>query len=279
VVVSGASRGLGRGIARALGSAGHVVYVTGRSGATTKSRWSGTLEQTAAEITRSGGTGIAVACDHGDDSQAQALFDRVRTDYGRLDILVNNAFGMTDDMAAPGLFWERPLESWYKVIDVGLRSSYVASYFAIPLMIGAGRGLIVNTSSPGARAYLHVVPYGVGKVGHDKLAYDMAWELKPFNVAAISLWHGIVKTERTVAFCAGSPGLLDAFGGADRAETPEFAGHLIDAVYRSPDLMSLSGGTFYASELARRYGIWDLEGREPPSHRGLLGAPIYDPLP
>jgi NAD(P)-dependent dehydrogenase (short-subunit alcohol dehydrogenase family) len=279
VVVSGASRGLGRGIARALGSAGHVVYVTGRSAATTKSRWSGTLEQTAAEITRSGGTGIAVACDHGDDSQTQALFDRVRTDYGRLDILVNNAFGMTDDMAAPGLFWERPLESWYKVIDVGLRSSYVASYFAIPLMIGAGRGLIVNTSSPGARAYLHVVPYGVGKVGHDKLAYDMAWELKPFNVAAISLWHGIVKTERTVAFCAESPGLLDAFGGPDRAETPEFAGHLIDAVYRSPDLMSLSGGTFYASELARRYGIWDLEGREPPSHRGLLGAPIYDPLP
>jgi NAD(P)-dependent dehydrogenase (short-subunit alcohol dehydrogenase family) len=278
VVVTGASRGLGRGIALALGTAGNVVYVTGRTGAKQTSRWSGTLQETAGAISRSGGTGIAVVCDHADDSQTQALFERITAEYGRLDILVNNAFGMSDEMAAPGVFWERPLDAWGKLIDVGLRSSFVASYYAIPLMIHARRGLIVNTSSPGARAYLHVVPYGVGKVGHDKLAYDMAWELRPFNVAALSLWHGIVKTERTLIFCEESPGLLKEFGGAESAETPEFAGHLIDAIYRSPDLMSLSGGTFYASELARRYGVHDIEGREPPSHRGLLGAPIYDPL-
>ena len=181
-------------------------------------------------------------------------------------------------MAAPGLFWERPLDAWRQVIDIGLRSSFVASYFAIPIMIPARRGLIVNTSSPGARAYLHVIPYGIGKVGHDKLAHDMAHELKGFNIAALSLWHGIVKTERTITFCEASPGLLQEFGGAERAESPEFAGHLIDALYRSPDLMSLSGGTFYASELARRYGVRDIGNLEPPSHRALLGAPLYDPV-
>jgi NAD(P)-dependent dehydrogenase (short-subunit alcohol dehydrogenase family) len=278
VVVTGASRGLGRGIAVALGSAGHIVYVTGRTGATQRSRWSGTLKQTAEEIARKGGTGIAVVCDHADDTQTKALFERVKADHGRLDILVNNAFGMSDDMAAPGAFWQRPLDAWHKIIDIGLRSSYVSSYFAIPIMLGAGRGLIANTSSPGARAYLHVVPYGVGKVGHDKLAYDMACELRPFNIAAVSLWHGIVKTERTRTFCEETPGLLAEFGGVERAETPEFAGYIIDALYRSSDLMNLSGGTFYAAELAQRFGVLDIGGLAPPSHRALLGSPFYDPL-
>jgi NAD(P)-dependent dehydrogenase (short-subunit alcohol dehydrogenase family) len=277
-VVTGASRGLGRGIAIALGTAGYVVYVTGRSATKSTSRWSGTLQQTAESVSSSGGTGIAVACDHGDDAQTELLFERVKAEQGRLDVLVNNAFGMPDEMAAPGLFWERPLDAWRQVIDIGLRSSFVASYFAIPIMIPARRGLIVNTSSPGARAYLHVIPYGIGKVGHDKLAHDMAHELKGFNIAALSLWHGIVKTERTITFCEASPGLLQEFGGAERAESPEFAGYLIDALYRSRDLMNLSGGTFYASELARRYGVRDIGNLEPPSHRALLGAPLYDPV-
>jgi NAD(P)-dependent dehydrogenase (short-subunit alcohol dehydrogenase family) len=277
-VVTGASRGLGRGIALALGKAGYVVYVTGRTGTKQTSRWTGTLQQTAEGISESGGTGIAAVCDHSDDAQTRMLFERVKAEYGQLDILVNNAFGMPDEMAAPGVFWERPLEAWRQLIDIGLRSSYVASYFAIPIMVSARRGLIVNTSSPGARAYLHVLPYGVGKVGHDKLAHDMAHELKPFCIAALSLWHGIVKTERTETFCKANPGLLQEFGGVERAESPEFAGYLIDALYRSPDLMSLSGGTFYVSELARRYGVRDTDNREPPSHRALLGAPFYDPV-
>lgn len=278
VVVTGASRGLGRGIAAALGAAGHIVYVTGRSATQQTTRWSGTLEETAQAISRSGGRGIAVACDHSDDTQTRTLFKRIADEQGRLDILVNNAFGMPDETAAPSVFWERPLEAWRQIIDIGLRSSYVASYFAIPLMLSARRGLIVNTSSPGARAYLHTVPYGVGKAGHDKLAYDMAHELRPYSIAAISLWHGIVKTERTVASCETTPGLLDAFGGVEQAETPEFAGRLIDVIYRSPDLMTLTGGTFWAAELAQRYGVTDLGERTPPSHRALLGTPLYNPL-
>jgi NAD(P)-dependent dehydrogenase (short-subunit alcohol dehydrogenase family) len=277
-VVTGASRGLGRGIALALGSQGYIVYVTGRTGAIQTSRWAGTLRETAASITTAGGLGIPVACDHLDDAQTRALFDRVSKEHGKLDILVNNAFGMSDELAQPGRFWERSLDTWRQIIDVGLRSSFAASYFAIPLMLPQGRGLIVNTSSPGARAYLHVLPYGVGKAGHDKLAYDMAVELKPFNVAAISLWHGIVKTERTVTFCQEAPELLREFGGVEQAESPEFAGHLIDALYKSPDIMAFSGGTFYAAELAEKLNIKDSGNRTPPSHRKLLGAPLFGPL-
>ena len=127
-VVTGASRGLGRGIAIALGAAGYLVYVTARSATKSTSRWSGTLQQTAERAyPAAGGTGIAVACDHGDDAQTELLFGRVKAEQGRLDVLVNNAFGMPDEMAAPGLFWERPLDAWRQVIDIGLRSSFVAS--------------------------------------------------------------------------------------------------------------------------------------------------------
>jgi NAD(P)-dependent dehydrogenase (short-subunit alcohol dehydrogenase family) len=277
-VVTGASRGLGRGIAAAFGSRGYVVYVTGRSAVAQVSRWGGTLQETAAAITRAGGLGIPVACDHGDDEQTKLLFERVAEDHGKLDILVNNAFGMPDELAQPGRFWERSIAAWHQIIDVGLRSSFVSSYYAVPLMLPQRRGLIINTSSPGARAYLHVVPYGVGKAGHDKLAHDMAVELRPFDVAVVSLWHGIVNTERTVAFCAESPEALAAFGGAERAESPEFAGYVIDSMYRSPNLMSLSGGTFWVAELAERFGIKDSGNRSPPSHRNLLGDPLFGPI-
>lgn len=279
VVVTGASRGLGRGIALALGAMGDTVYVTGRSVDKATGQWSGTIHQTAREITERGGTGIAVACDHRDDAQTAALFERVAAEQGRLDILVNNAFGMPESAAAPGVFWEQPLDMWTQIIDVGLRSSYVASYYAIPLMIPQRRGLIVNTSSPGARAYLHTLPYGVGKAGQDKLAHDMAHELKPYGITALSLWHGLIKTERTLAFYRQHPEAFAAFGGLEKAESPEFAGRIIDAIWKDPDLIRLSGGTYYTAELAQRYGVVDVDGNEPASHRALLGPPLFDAIP
>jgi NAD(P)-dependent dehydrogenase (short-subunit alcohol dehydrogenase family) len=277
-VVTGASRGVGRGIAVALGAAGHVVYTTGRSADRPSGEWPGTLSDTAAEIQRRGGVGIAAVCDHGDDAQVQALFERVQSEQGRLDILVNNAFGMSSEMAAPGAFWERTLDAWHQMIDIGVRSSYVASYYAIPLMIPAQRGLIVNTSSPGSRAYLHTLPYGVGKAAHDKLAHDMAHELRPHRIATLSLWHGIVATERTRMLCEQQPGVLDAFGGLEQAESPEFAGRLIAALYERAELLQLSGGSYYVAELAERFGVRDAGDRQPRSHRALLGAPLYGPV-
>jgi NAD(P)-dependent dehydrogenase (short-subunit alcohol dehydrogenase family) len=277
-LVTGASRGVGRGIALGLGTAGYTVYVTGRSEHAPTGHWPGTLRGTAAEITERGGHGIAVACDHADDDQTRAVFARIAAEQGRLDILVNNAFGMTSEQAEPGVFWERPLEAWRDMIDIGLRSSYVASYYAIPLILPMGRGLVVNTSSPGARVYLHTLPYGIGKVGHDKLAHDMAHELRPHGIAAVSIWHGIVATERTSLFLQAQPHALDTFGGLEGAETPEFAGRLVAALYETPDLMSYSGGSFYAAELGRLLDVRDTNGRQPASHRSLLGAPLFEPI-
>ena len=155
VVVTGASRGIGRGTALALGACGDTVYVTGRGMTQATGKWQGTLADTAAEITRRGGKGIAVACDHADDGQTKALFEQVQREQGRIDVLVNNAFGMPDSASSPGKYWERSLDLWHSTIDIGLRSSYVASYYAIPMMIRQNRGLIVFTSGPGANRHMH----------------------------------------------------------------------------------------------------------------------------
>jgi NAD(P)-dependent dehydrogenase (short-subunit alcohol dehydrogenase family) len=277
-VVTGASRGLGRGMAVALGAAGAIVYVTGRSTARPTGDWAGTVGETAAAVTAAGGQGIAVACDHADDARTEALFQAVARDHGRLDILVNNAFGMPDWAAAPGRFWERPLALWEQEITVGARSSYVASCFAVPLMLGQGRGLLLNTSGRGARGYLHGLPYGIGKAAQDKMAHDMAHELRGTGIAAVSLWPGLLRTERTLATIARNPEHYADRGGAENAESPELLGRVAVALYRDPDLMRLSGGTFYSAELARHYGLTEADGRRPVSYRALFGAPLYDPV-
>jgi len=276
-VVTGASRGLGRGIAIALGEAGFVVYCTGRSDKAATSPWGGTVRQTAAAIDTAGGKGIPAICNHLDDSQTEALFRRVETEQGRLDLLVNNAFAMPDSAVPDGLFWERPLSLWRDMIDVGLRSSYVASYFAAPIMTRQRSGLIANTSGPGGKIYRHSLPYGIGKAGQDKFAHDMAHELRPSGVAAISIWPGLVGTERTLSKL--QDGTVGQSGGSrDHMETPYFIGRILAAIYRSPDLLTLSGGTFYSAELAERYDVLDADGHRPLSRRALFGAPVYQAL-
>ena len=162
-VVTGASLGVGKGIAIALGAAGATVYVTGRSAKHGDNPYGGTVSSTAEEVTRRGGRGIAVVCDHSDDDQTRALFGRVEKESGRLDILVNNAIAIPDGLTETGPFWEKPL-GFVKLLDVGLRSNYVASHLAAPLLIRNG-GLIFNSSSPGARSYVHGPAYGAAKAG------------------------------------------------------------------------------------------------------------------
>src|SRR5258707_2087546 len=196
-VVTGASRGAGKGIAIALGEAGATVYVTGRSVADSDSLYGGTVSETADLVTQAGGNGVAIALDHTDDKAVAALFERVKAEHGRLDILVNNAAKLVS-APAPGGFWEKPVEA-ADVITVGLRSHFVAAYYAAPLLIANGRGLIVNTGHYGAVSYHYGPTYGAQKAGADKMAADMAKELKPFNVAAVSILLGSLRSKRVSA--------------------------------------------------------------------------------
>ncbi len=259
-VVTGASRGAGRGIALALGAAGWRVYLTGRTAGA----------DDAAAVTAAGGDGIAVPLDHGEDAAVERLFARVAAENGALELLVNNAASISDRLTDPAPFWDKPPDL-ANVIDVGLRSSYIASWYAAPLLLAADRGLIAFTSSPGSVCYMHGPAYGAQKAGVDKMAADMAVDFAGTGVCTVSVWMGILLTERMRRAFAGKPEALQAF--AAHAETPQFTGRLIDAMYRDPDLPELSGRTVIGAELAQRYGITDEDGRRPPSHRDALGAP------
>ncbi|MBB4632006.1 SDR family NAD(P)-dependent oxidoreductase [Sphingosinicella soli] len=265
VVVTGASRGLGRGIARAFGSKCATVFLTGRS-------IEGGLQEAAAEVTANGGKGIAVACDHGDDASVAKLFDTVRTTSSRIDILVNNAAAVyADDLTAPGGFWEKPLRL-VDMIDVGLRSNYVASYHAVPLMLAAGKGLIASISFYGAVSYFHGPAYGAAKAGTDKMMADMAIDLGPHGVHAVSLWPGFIRTEM-IAAIAEEDIPPDMVGFWPLFETPEFTGMVIDALYSDPKLSDYSGQTLIGAELGQRYGIVDLDGKTPIAFRDTMGSP------
>ncbi|ABM14696.1 MULTISPECIES: SDR family NAD(P)-dependent oxidoreductase [Mycolicibacterium] len=251
-VVTGASRGAGQGIATALAGRGWRVYGTGRTVADAPA-W---------------GTGVRV--DHRDDDAVGALFERVGAEAGRLDLLVNNAAVISDDLVSPKPFWEKP-RALADVLDVGLRSAYIASWHAAPLLTAQQRGLVVFTSSPGSVCYMHGPAYGAQKAGVDKMAADMAVDFRGTGVSAVSIWMGILLTDKLRSAFDGSPEALAAF--AEQAETPEFTGHVIDALFRDPELDDVSGHTLIAAELATRYGITDEGGRTPPSHRQMLGAP------
>lgn len=259
-VVTGASRGAGRGIAEALGAAGWRVYVTGR-----------TIDAADAEaVTALGGEGVAVPTDHADDAAVAALFARVADENEALHLLVNNAAVISDRLTDPAPFWEKPL-ALGDVLDVGLRSAYVASWYAAPLLVRAERALVAFTSSPGAVCYMHGPAYGAQKAGVDKMAADMAVDFRGTSVCTLSIWMGILLTERMRRAFGDNDAALASF--AEHAETPQFIGRLIDALYRDPELAGLSGHTVIAAELAQRYGITDEGGRRPPSHRDALGAP------
>jgi NAD(P)-dependent dehydrogenase (short-subunit alcohol dehydrogenase family) len=274
VVVTGASRGIGRGIARAFGARGATVYVTGRTRnkgdapPADEMALPGTIVEAAAEVTAAGGKGIAIACDLAHDAQIKAVFDQIARDSGHLDILVNNAAFLHNAMGTPGPFWTRPVEM-ANIIDVGLRCHFVATYYAAPLMVTRGKGLVVNISFFGD-AGMHDPAYYAAKAGLDKLAASFAADFRPFGVAAVSLWPGIVATERVHLIAERLPTLKEQLPSF---ESPDFCGLVIDAMYRDPDLMSLSGKTLIAAELAVKYGVKDIGGRQPISYRGTFGVP------
>lgn len=271
-LVTGASRGVGKGIALALGSAGATVCVSGRSveeGQT--GALPGTITATAEAIDARGGRGIAMVCDHRDDNAVIGLIERVYDDHGKIDLLVNNVFAVPDGLLDQVPFWERPISEWDDMIDLGLRAHYVACHRAAPLMVAQNSGLIINISSPGAVCYMHSPVYGIGKAGCDKLTEDLGKELREFNIAVVGLWPGIVKTERTLSLMDAAPEAYEPLSAG--LETPEFAGRVIAALANDDNCMQRSGRAWYTSELAAEYGVKDIDGRQPASYREFLGGP------
>ncbi|WCT74433.1 SDR family NAD(P)-dependent oxidoreductase [Sphingomonas naphthae] len=263
-VVTGASRGAGRGIAIGLGSYGHTVYVTGRSEKKGDASLPGTIYETAEAVTAAGGKGIPVRVDHADDAQVKALFDQVEAEQGRIDILVNNAAAVHDELTAPGNFWEKPL--WLvDMIEVGVRSSYVSSYYAAPMMAARKKGLVVFTSGSGAAHYVFGPAYGAHKASMDKFAHDMGVEFRDFGITALSVWMGALLTERLKMVIESDPVKFDYV--AKMAETPEFTGRVLGALYADPALHDRNGQTLIIADVAREYGLTDEDGRQPVSYR------------
>jgi dehydrogenase/reductase SDR family protein 1 len=242
----------------ALGVGGATVYVTGRSARSTDDP-RGWLDQTVSEITAAGGLGLAAQCDHANDAEVEAVFDRVRREQSRLDLLVNNVMSTPERRDfPPGVlsqwdlhpFWEMPLKFWDAFHTVGLRSHYVASALAAPLLIQTGGGLIVCISAPGAIRYVGNIPYGVGKAGIEKLVADMAEELRPHNVACVSLWPGFTRTE----FVLAQP---DVYPDLSATVSPLFNGRAVVALACDPRIMQKTGQRLKVRDLASEYNFTD----------------------
>ena len=253
-VVTGSSRGIGRGTAIALGERGATVYVTGRSTGDGEL----TIDSTARLVDEAGGSGVAVRTDHGVDAEIAALFDRVRADQGKLDILVNNVYKIPDPPAWGGGFWDHPVSIWDDQVGIGLRAHYVASWHAAPLLFAAGPGaFICNVSSPGGQSYHFSSSYGAGKAGLDRLTADMAIELEPKGVACVALYPGTVSTEFIVE-ALGQPG-----EEIEGAQTPLGVGRAVAALAAAPDLIERSGSIQWVEDVAAEFDIVDEHGRHP----------------
>jgi NAD(P)-dependent dehydrogenase (short-subunit alcohol dehydrogenase family) len=265
-LVTGASRGVGRGVATALGRAGATVWVTGRSirGGVATEGLPGTVDDTADEVTAAGGKGIAVRCDHTDDAQVEALFQRIGAESGRLDLLVNNAWAgyeRQQDVRFDAPFWQQPRWRW-DLFAGSLRGQFVASQLAAPLMLAAGRGLIVNLSFTDGDVYLGQTPYDVTKAASDRMVVGLAYDGRKHGIAAVALHPGFVRTERVEA-------AWDQLGSgpAQVVHSPQYVGRAVAHLSRDPELTDLSGRRLAVGDLASRYGFTDVDGRQPPAFK------------
>jgi NAD(P)-dependent dehydrogenase (short-subunit alcohol dehydrogenase family) len=250
-VVTGASRGVGKGIALGLAEAGAVVYATGRT----------VSEDSFGDVFAAGGRIIPVRCDHTDDGETAELFGRVLDGQGRLDVLVNSAWGGYERMVEggeftwPRPFWEQPVWRWDSMFAAGVRAAYVASQHAARLMVGRRSGLIVNISFWAARKHVGNVAYGVSKAATDKMTADMAEELRAHDVAAVSLYPGLVRTEKVMEAAA----YLDL----SNSESPQFVGRAVAGLAADPDIIGKSGQVLVGAALAGEYGFTDVDGKSP----------------
>lgn len=262
-VVTGASRGVGKGIALGLGEAGATVFVTGRTvkDKTDAGKLGGTVLTTAEEVTGIGGKGIGIQCDHTDDAQVEAVFQRIKKESKKIDILVNNAWAGYENMHEGRRFtyfkpfWEQPFWRWNAMFDAGVRAAYTSSAFAARSMTKKKSGLIVNISFWSAQVYMSNTQYGVSKAAVDKMSEYMAHELKKFNVAVVSLYPGLVRTESVLKNAKHFD--------MSNSESPQFIGRVVAALATDPNIMKKSGKVLVAAQEALEYGIQDIDGRQP----------------
>lgn len=279
-VVTGASRGIGKGTALTLAGEGMTVYVTGRTLNPGSNPLPGSLEETVAECAergrQSGGKAVAVALDLQDDDAIAALFAQVRSQQGRLDCLVNNAMAIPPEMTQRIGFWEKPLSNW-EIFDTGVRAAFIAAWYAAQLMVPQQSGLIVAMSGYVGRTYTYDTLFGTTKTATDRMARDMAVELKPHGVASVSLWQGFTYTERAVENLKSVPGMAAQLNSA-AGSSPEFPGRVIAALLQDANVMARSGGSWINAELAAEYGVADKDGRMIPSLRETRGGPVFGPV-
>jgi dehydrogenase/reductase SDR family protein 1 len=262
-VVTGASRGVGKGIALGLGEAGATVYVTGRSAEEKQDveKLGGTVFSTAEAVTAMGGRGIALHCDHREDSQVEAAFKHIAKESKRIDVLVNNAWGGYEKMREGRAFtyfkpfWEQPFWRWDAMFDAGVRAAYTSSAVAARMMTKKKSGLIVNISFWSAQVYMNNTQYGVSKAAVDKMTEYMAHELKKYKVAVVSLYPGLVRTESVMR--------ASKHFDMSNSESPQFIGRVVAALACDPNIMKKSGQVLVAAQEALEYGIQDIDGKQP----------------
>jgi dehydrogenase/reductase SDR family protein 1 len=252
-VVTGASKGIGKGIVEGLCEAGATVYFTGRTQSEASPPAPMTLQATQQSAAALGGEPIPVCLDHNNDAEVAALFERVKAEQGRLDILVNNVYQIPNPPAMGKGFWEHPVSVWDDQCGVGLRGYYVASVYAAPMMVAQKQGLIVNISSRGGREYVFSASYGVGKAGVDRIVQDFAVELKEHNVTAISLSPSKVKTEFIIEMLASGKMQMDP----KEAESVRFSGRCVAALAVDDQVIQRSGEIYTVKALAAQYGFVD----------------------
>lgn len=279
-VVTGASRGAGRGCAIELGAAGATVIVTGRSrreqpapgyeqilSLSKLDRVPGSIDETADEVTRAGGRGIAVACDHTDEAQVKALFERVQLDHGRLDLLVNNAWGGHEafDGVFQAPFWQRPMAQWDAMFDHGVRNHLLCGRLAAPMLVRQGRGLIVTTTFWDRDRYLQGnLVYDLAKAAMTRLAFGMAQELKPHGVASVAVSPGWMRTEFVLKGHQTDEAHWHERPALARTESPRYLGRAVVALASDPHVLERSGQVLRVGDLALAYGFTDTDGRVVP---------------
>lgn len=279
-LVTGASRGAGRGIAVELGAAGATVYVTGRTTrgdrpdtykevleASKLDTMPGNIDDTADAVTRHGGQGIAVRCDHTEPADVASLFERIERDHGRLDLLVNNAWGghETFNGQFDQPFWERPVAEWDAMMDRGLRNHWLTSRYAAPLMVSQGHGLIVSTTFWDRDRYLEGnLMYDLAKAGINRLALAIAEELREHGVTSVAVSPGWMRTELVLAGHHTDEAHWTDKPALARTESPRYVGRAVVALASDPNVIEHTGSTLRVGDLAERYGFVDVDGRRIP---------------
>ena len=252
-VVTGSSRGIGKGIALALGELGCTVYITGR----TTGDGELTIDTAARQVTEAGGEGRAIQCDHGNDEEIAALFAKIGEEVDHIDFLVNNVYKIPNPPAWGGGYWDHPIQVWDDQVGIGLRAHYVASWHAAQLMFASPAAAMINVSSPGGQSYHFSSSYGAGKAGLDRLTKDMAHELEPKNIPAVVLYPGSVSTEFIQA-AAVEQGM-----DLSQSQTPLLVGRSAAALLSSDNPMARTGSIQWVEDLVEEFDLYDENGSRP----------------